>query len=145
MIFGHICICRGSSCLMFTACLSLSSPASPLRSSGPSHVSSSPPGSPSPLTWDPGTLLGSAPHHLGPHPLPPPSSPGSRSDVGTVPGLPVGERALWCACAAETPLWTGRWGTQIEGAPCRTNGAHSPSHLSVGTVLESVLLKLWTI
>lgn len=52
-------------------------------------------------------------------PLPPPQS-GNRGDGGMVPGLLSDGWAQWCADAAGTLLWTGRWQTRTEGAPCRT-------------------------
>lgn len=109
-----------------------SAAASSPPSSGLSPVFSSPPGSPW-VGWSLGCSgPGLPPLRLGSDgpgpPLPPP--PGSRGDGGTVPALLGDERAQWCAGAAGTLLWTGRWQIRTEGAPCRTNTGGSGSSLS---------------
>lgn len=101
-------------------------------SSGLSPVSSSPPGSLW-AGWSSGCSgPGSPPLRSGsavPGPPPPPPS-GSRGDGGTVPALLGDGRARWCAGAAGKLLWTGRWRTRTEGAPCRTKTGGSGSRLS---------------
>lgn len=100
--------------------VSSSPPGSPSGSPSPQCSGCTGPGSPPPLS---GSEV-PKPEHLPP---PPPPPLGSRGDGGMVPGLLGDGWARWCAGAAERLLWTGRWRTRTEGAPCRRKRGGSAS------------------